>query len=182
MSDDVKETTKEKASPSKVLLIALMVNMALTVALAGGGAVLFLRMRSTSAKAGGESHAVDKKSEPSAEHGSGEVDEDGKPVTGRPPPIKIEPVTIRLKNPELDRYARGTFVFELETNAAYEKWKDVEPKILDMIGNVMSDLFAEDLSGSSGRDKLKTSVFKGAEGFIGEGQLRAVYLTDFIVQ
>lgn len=162
---------------SKLLPIVLIVNVLLVAAVL---AVVLLRPM------GGGAHATPAASEKgekeSSEHGEGdEKKEDGAhPKHG--PTVALGDFVIHLRNPEADRYARMSFSVEVSAEPDKEKVTAALPVIRDTFIGLLSDRTLEELRGSAGLTKTKEELLKALDGAAPGMNVKAVYITDFVVQ
>ena len=115
-----------------------------------------------------------------------EVDEDGNPVPRkkaiRGPVEKMDPIVIQLRNPEFDRFARIAFEVELAGEEDLEYYEAYKPRIRDAFIAWLSDRTYEELRGSRGLTKVKTKLTERAEKILPGGRIKAIYITNFVVQ
>jgi flagellar basal body-associated protein FliL len=98
------------------------------------------------------------------------------------PAIKLDTLTVRLRNPEVDRYARSTFIIELSSPEDNNAFKLVTPQIQDAVLTLLADRDSTDLAGAAALQKLKSDIFERAELIFGKGRIHAVYISEFIIQ
>ena len=130
--------------------------------------------------------AGDGKEKPKAEkkegHGEGgEGKKEGKEGEARPI-VKLDAITVRLRNPEVDRYLRATVNVELKEAGQDAILKSEQPKVQDAIVSVLMDRTSEDLTGSAGLQKLRAELYERVEKILGKDVLNAIYITEFVVQ
>jgi flagellar protein FliL len=158
---------------NKLIFIILGMNVLMM------GVVLFvvLRKPSGSAPAHTESPAPTEKSEaPAGEHGA----PGGAPKPG--PILKLENFVIQLRGVDQDRYVRVSFDIEVAADIDREAVQVRLPQIRDSIISFFSDRTLDELRGSEGIERTKMSIMKRMEEIVPGRRVRALYITDFIIQ
>jgi flagellar FliL protein len=163
------------AGKSKVLPLLLVIN---TLLLTG---VLIFVMKRPAAQAEPEAKAK-------AEHGSGEGHEgaegaakdDGTPGLG--PTLRFDNFTVQLKSADVDRYAHLSIEIEVPDEVAKGSVEKRVPPVRDAILAYLSDRTAEELRGSEGLAAMKESLIKKLDEIVPGHRIRALYITDFIIQ
>lgn len=186
--------TKGGGNKLSVVLVALVaVNSLLTT---GVLAVTLLKEPPPAAPAAAAAGADGGTAAPAASEDDGEpevekkepeeVDEDGNPVPRkkaiRGPVEKMDPIVIQLRNPEFDRFARIAFEVELASQEDLEYYEAYKPRIRDAFIAWLSDRTYEELRGSRGLTKVKTKLTERAEEILPGGRIKAIYITNFVVQ
>jgi flagellar protein FliL len=199
--DPKKGEGKAEAAPkgtggsTKLLAILVGVNSLLLV-----GVMVFLVMQMRQqAQAAPSSHGkiekVDKE-EPKVEEPSEKAEEkpaegeEGKKGEGRPadvggrigPLVKIADFVIHLRNPDADRYARMSFDVEVFSEADKERLLAQQPKVRDAFITYLSDRSLEDLRGSEGLGRTKETLQSTLRQVMPETRIRAIYISEFVVQ
>jgi flagellar FliL protein len=180
---DAEPAPAPAAPPAKsnILPILLGVNGLLVV---GVVAVLFLRGGGGTAAAAEHKEAA--KAEASAEGGGEKGGEGGeapaKSSGGSAPSVRLSDFVIHLKNPEVDRYARFTFEVEVTSDNDKERINSNLPKIRDAFISMLSDKSLEDLRGSEGLTATKQALFAKLAEIVPTARLRAIYITEFVIQ
>jgi flagellar FliL protein len=157
---------------SKLIFIMLGLNVLMM------GAVMFVVMRKPS------SHpAAPVEAPAAAAKGEGPAGEKGAPGTPKPGPIlKLENFVIQLRGVDQDRYVRVSFDLEVAADLDREAVQSRLPQIRDSIITFFSDRTLDELRGSEGIERTKTSIMKRLEEIVPGRRVRAVYITDFIIQ
>jgi flagellar basal body-associated protein FliL len=146
----------------------------------------------------GEEHAEEGKTEGGEKkeegHGGGEKKEEGHgggekkgegaaPAAGAPGPmVKLADFVIHLRNPELDRYARMSFDVEVIGESDKERLNGSLPRVRDAFISYLSDRTLEELRGSEGLGRTKDALQQRLREMVPEARIRALYITDFVVQ
>ena len=157
---------------NKLIFIILGMNVLMM------GVVLFvvLRKPAGSAPAHAESPSPTEKSEsPAGEHGAS-----GGPRPG--PILKLENFVIQLRGVDQDRYVRVSFDIEVAADIDREAVQIRLPQIRDSIISFFSDRTLDELRGSEGIERTKMSIMKRMEEIVPGRRVRALYITDFIIQ
>jgi flagellar FliL protein len=184
------ETAAEPAAPaagkSKVLPILLVINTLLLT-----GVLVFVMKRPAAqahagapepkaeAEGGGEhggGHGEGKEEKAGGEHGAGE--EGGGPG----PTIRFDNFTVQLKSLDVDRYAHLGLEIEVADEATKGKVEKKVAPIRDLILSYLSDRTPDELRGSDGLKQMKESLVKELEEMVPGHRIRALYITDFIIQ
>ena len=101
---------------------------------------------------------------------------------GMGPKVALEDFVVHLRNTETDRYAR--FGFEVEV--ASDRDKEALGRQLSMVRDAfithLSDLTLEELQGSAGLMQTKAHLMERLTALVPGVRLRALYITDFVVQ
>ncbi|HET6150536.1 MAG TPA: flagellar basal body-associated FliL family protein [Polyangia bacterium] len=182
MSED-EETGAAAAPPagkSKVLPILLVINTLLLT-----GVLIFVMKRPAAqahvgagaeGKPAAEGHAEGKEEKPAGEHGAPE--EGGGPG----PSIRFDNFTVQLKSLDVDRYAHLGLEIEVSDEATKGRVEKKVAPIRDLILSYLSDRTPDELRGSDGLKQMKEAMIKNLEELIPGHRVRAVYITDFIIQ
>ena len=200
--DPKKGEGKAEAAPkgtggsNKLLAILVGVNSLLLV-----GVMVFLvmqmRQQAQAAPSRGKVEKVDKE-EPKAEEHAEKAEEkpaegeEGKKGEGHAaggdvggkigPLVKIADFVIHLRNPDADRYARMSFDVEVFSEADKERLLAQQPKVRDAFITYLSDRSLEDLRGSEGLGRTKETLQNTLRQVMPETRIRAIYISEFVVQ
>jgi flagellar FliL protein len=180
MAEEANPAAAAAAAPakggSKLVPIILIMNTLLM----GGVLAMVLKKpgAAPAAAAAAEGHG-----EEGGEHGEkGGGEKGGKKEEGPGPMVKLDNFVIQLKAADSERYVRVAFDLELKA----EPDKDVVAArlspIRDSIIAYFSDRNIEDLRGSQGMEHTKAELKKRLEEIVPGNRIKAVYVTDFIVQ
>jgi len=189
MNDPKPEATaapEAAAAPkSKLVPILLIANSLLMAGVLG--VMLLKPAGGGSAAQGGDAHAKKEKGvgpgeeqdEKRGEEG-GEERGKGGPAVG--PTIKMPDLVIHLRNPEAERYARLAVELELGGEPDKEKVTPYLPRLRDAFIAYFTDRTLEELTGSEALARTKQELFKKVEELVPGRRVRALYITDFVVQ
>jgi len=102
---------------------------------------------------------------------------------GQPgPTLRLADFVVHLRDPEAERYARISFEMELRD----EKAKDIVgarmPQIRDSFLVYLSDRTADDLRGSDALARVKSALTQKLQELAPAGAVRALYMTELVVQ
>jgi flagellar FliL protein len=147
----------------------LVVNVAMM------GAVLFMVMRKPSAA----SAPVIVEAPAAGEHGETAAGGHG---PGPGPVLKLENFVIQLRGVDQDRYVRVAFDLEVTTDTDKEVVQSRLPQIRDSVITYFSDRTLDELRGSDGIERTKASLMKRLDDIVPGRRIRALYVTDFIIQ
>jgi flagellar protein FliL len=160
---------------NKLVPIMLVVNVAMM------GAVLFMVMRKPSSTPSSSSVAA-AAVEP-APSGHGEAAPAGRGQGQAPGPIlKLENFVIQLRGVDQDRYVRVSFDVEVGADPDREVVQARLPQIRDSVITYFSDRTLDELRGSDGIERTKMALMKRLEEIVPGRRVRALYITDFIIQ
>ena len=95
---------------------------------------------------------------------------------------KIDDLVIQLRNPEFDRYVKISFELELKNDRDVDVVRARQAQIRDAIISYLSDRTYEELRGSSGLQRIKAALTKKVNQIVKSERVRALYITDFVVQ
>ena len=104
------------------------------------------------------------------------------PTTGPGPMVRLSDFVIHLRNPELDRYARMSFDIEVIAEPDKERLNAHLPRVRDAIITYLSDRTLEELRGSEGLTRTKDALQQKLRELVPEARIRALYISDFVVQ
>jgi flagellar basal body-associated protein FliL len=112
-------------------------------------------------------------------HGGGAA---GATAGGPGPMVKLPDFVVHLRNPELDRYARMSFDVEVIGESDKERLNANLPRVRDAIISYLSDRTLEELRGSEGLGRTKDALQQKLRELVPEARIRALYISDFVVQ
>jgi flagellar FliL protein len=186
MSDEAKSETPAAAPPkaggSKVVPILMVMNTLLV-----GGVLMFVMKKQSpvavsapaaAAAEGEHGEAKGEHAEAKGEHGGGE----GHGAGGPGPMVKLENFVIQLKAVDSERYVRVAFDLELGQPTDEDAIKNRLSQIRDSIISYFSDRTLDELRGSDGMDHIKSTLLKRLDGIVPGHRIKAIYITDFIIQ
>ena len=161
-------TPTPRLGGSKLVPLILVVNVAMM------GAVLFMVMRKPSASAPASVEAP-----APSDHGEAAAGGHG---PGPGPVLKLENFVIQLRGVDQDRYVRVAFDVEVTTDADKEVVQARLPQIRDSVITYFSDRTLDELRGSEGIERTKLALVKRLDEIVPGRRVRALYITDFIIQ
>lgn len=182
---------KVESSGNKMMPIILIVNTLLMGAVL---AVVLLRKPSTSPamavattehKEGEDKKAADDEHEKGGkteEAGKGKGEEKSVGVGAPGPILKLENFIIQLRGTDSDRYVRVAFDLELGAEGDRALVQARLPHIRDSIISYFSDRSLDELRGSEGMDRIKTAVSKKLDEILSANRVRAVFITELVIQ
>ena len=177
MSEEAKAAAPAaKGGGSKIVPMMMIVNTLLVA-----GVLVFVMKKQAPVAVGAPAAAAASEGEHGGEHdkGGGEHGEKG---GGPGPMVKLENFVIQLKAVDAERYVR--VAFDLEVGA--EPDKDVIQarlsQIRDAVISFFSDRTLDELRGSDGMDHIKATLLKRLDAIVPGHRIKAIYITDFIVQ
>ncbi|MCC6335745.1 MAG: flagellar basal body-associated FliL family protein [Myxococcales bacterium] len=151
--------------PSKAVPIILLVNSLL---------VAVLLARSFMAPPASPSEHG---SPPAAEHAA-----PGAAPLGFGPTVRMPEFVVHLRNPEAERYAKMTFELEVGVEADRDRVNSAMPKVRELFIAYLSDRTTEDLRGSEGIERTKRDLLARMSQEAPGLPVRAIFITDIVVQ
>jgi flagellar FliL protein len=160
-----------------------LVPILLAVNVAMMGAVLFMVMRRPSPASSAAVSAPAPAAEPAPSGAHGETAAGGRGAGQAPGPIlKLENFVIQLRGVDQDRYVRVSFDLEVGADPDREVVQARLPQIRDSVITYFSDRTLDELRGSDGIECTKMALMKRLEDIVPGRRVRALYITDFIIQ
>ncbi len=182
MSENQSAPPPSAAPAGRGNLILIIVVALFGAAILGGMFLLYQKMSHAAAAAPAAAVGADGKPVEGGEGKEGAKPGEPHAVPGAGPTVRLADFVVHLRNPETDRYARISFELEVGT----DKDKDVltlhSAQIRDAFLAYLSDRTVEELRGSSGLSLIKASLLKLASDLAPDAHLRAIFITDFVVQ
>jgi flagellar FliL protein len=164
------------ASKSKALPILLVIN---TLLLTG---VLIFVMKRPAAHAGPEGKAAEGGGEHGEEKDKAAASHGAEEAAGPGPTIRFDNLTVQLKSLDVDRYAHLGLEIEVSDEAAKGSVERKIAPIRDAILSYLSDRTPDELRGSDGLKQIKDAMIKKLDELVPGHRIRALYITDFIIQ
>ena len=163
---------------NKILPMILVFN---TLLLTG---VLIFVMKRPSAQAAGDHGAKAEHGEGAAEGGEhGDKGEGpGEKGEGPGPTLRLENFIVQVRTTEGDRYAHLTIELEMNSEADKPAFEGRMARIRDGIIGFVSDRSEDELRGSEGLSQLKEALAKKLDEIVPGHKVRALYITEFIIQ
>lgn len=104
------------------------------------------------------------------------------PIEVPGPMLKLENFIIQIKTSEAERYVRMAFDLELKGEPDRELVTQRTSQIRDAVIAYFSDRTLEELRGSDGMLVVKQNLLKKVDELVPGQRVKAIYITDFIVQ
>ena len=185
MSEEVKAETPAAPPPAKGGSKLVPIMMVMNTLLVGG--VLMFVMKKQPAGVGAPAAAAAAEGEHGGgEHGEkpaeGKAGEHGGPGGGPGPMVKLENFVIQLKAVDSERYVRVAFDLELGAETDKDVIQARLSHIRDAVISYFSDRTLDELRGSDGMEHIKATLLKRLDGVVPGHRIKAIYITDFIVQ
>jgi flagellar basal body-associated protein FliL len=95
--------------------------------------------------------------------------------------LKLKNFVTDLADKDRLRYVDVSISLGLKDEKAVEEAKKIEPAIRDHILGQLRKMTSAELAGAQGKEKLAETLQKGLSELM-RGQLKAVYVTDLVVQ
>lgn len=96
--------------------------------------------------------------------------------------VKIPDFVVHLRNPDADRYARVSFEVEVMADSDKERLQASSARVRDAFIGYLSDRTLEDLRGSEGLSRTKEALQTNLRQLLPDVRIRALYISDFVVQ
>ena len=160
---------KKKGSFKMVLIVLVALGLA-------GGAGYYLygnALLAGHAQAHAEKKAAPKE-EPKEEAGNDTHKEMG-------PIVSLDPFVMNIAGSP-SRYVKISIALEVKDAKGEEHIKKVTPAIRDAMLKVLGAKPPDAFTDVNGRDAIKKELYDGVDGLFAKGDLKAVYVTDIIVQ
>lgn len=120
--------------------------------------------------------------EPVADAGPAAALEKAKKEDERGPMVRMADFVIQLRNPEFDRYAKFSFQIECASEATKTDVENALPAVRDSFIAYLNDRTFEELRGSGGLERVKVALYKRLQRTVPPDSVRALYVTNFVVQ
>jgi flagellar basal body-associated protein FliL len=98
------------------------------------------------------------------------------------PTLRLENFIIQLRTTEAERYIRVAFDVELSSELDREGVVARISQVRDSVISYFADRTLEELRGSDGMDHIKQALLKRLNDVVPGRRLKAIYITEFIVQ
>lgn len=162
------KTEGQEQAPKKKSKLMLIIIIVVVLALAGGGAAFFFLGK----KGGGEGGEGAGKAEAKKEPKKGE-----EPVT-----FPLDPFIVNLGDQTGNKYLKVTLHLELANALFVERAKNRVPQLRDAVISILTSKTSDALISAEGKIMLKDEVNIRANQIMGEGSVKNVYLTEFVMQ
>lgn len=98
------------------------------------------------------------------------------------PTVDLREFLVNIISEDNSHYLKTAMTIELSSSAAQEELIARMPKVRDAVLLLISNKTFEELYDLQGKKQLKAEVMLSINSIISNGEVTAVYLTDFIVQ
>lgn len=166
--DENEERVPLTRAPSKKMGIFIAVGVLLLVIVGAGGVFAWMKFSSPS-----------NAEQATTAHENGTEAQDNS-VSG--PVVGMAPFIVNLADAGTPRYLKVAIKLELNDNDAVTRLKDRIPRVRDSLLLLLSSQESEKMRGIKGKLRLKDQIFERVSVIVGEGSVRSVFLTDFVVQ
>jgi len=96
--------------------------------------------------------------------------------------LKLEPFIVNLKGNGMKRYLKTTIAIEVEEKEVKQELEMLTPKLRDTILFVLTSKSYNDLFSNEGKIALKHELIAHINRILKSGHIKAIYITDFIIQ
>ena len=166
--DENEERAALIRAPSKKMGIFIVVGILLFVIVGAGGVFAWMKFSSPS-----------KAEQTTTKHGKETAGQDDD-VSG--PIVAMAPFIVNLADAGTPRYLKVAIKLELNDDNAVTRFKDRIPRVRDSLLLLLSSQESEKIRGVKAKLGLKDQIFERVSVIVGEGSIRSVFLTDFVVQ
>ena len=173
---ETKEAPKKKKGSFKMVLIVLV-----ALGLAGGAGYYLYgnALLRGHIQAHAESKAPPPPPSPPKEEPRQEASAEAHKEMG--PIVSLDPFVMNIAGTP-SRYVKISIALEVKDAKGEEHIKKVTPAIRDAMLKVLGVKPPEAFTDVNGRDAIKKELFDGVDSLFARGDLKAVYVTDIIVQ
>jgi len=98
------------------------------------------------------------------------------------PMVDIKQFIVNIISEEGTHYVKASLTLELNSDTAVEEVNKRMPQIRDAVLLLIGNKTIEELQDLQGKKQLKAELKNKINSFIKTGHVKAVYLTDFVVQ
>ncbi len=171
MAPNDEDENEERAplirAPSKKMGIFIVVGILLFVIVGAGGVFAWMKFSSPS-----------KAEQTTTKHAKETAGQDD--VSG--PIVDMSPFIVNLADAGTPRYLKVAIKLELNDDNAVTRFNDRIPRVRDSLLLLLSSQESEKIRGVKAKLGLKDQIFERVSVIVGEGSIRSVFLTDFVVQ
>ncbi|MBF0449347.1 MAG: flagellar basal body-associated FliL family protein [Candidatus Magnetomorum sp.] len=96
--------------------------------------------------------------------------------------LKLEPFIVNLKGNGMKRYLKTSIAIEVSQNIVKKELEMLIPKVRDTILFVLTSKSYNDLFSNEGKIALKHELIAHINRILKTGLIKAIYITDFIIQ
>jgi len=96
--------------------------------------------------------------------------------------LKMDPFIVNLKGNGMKRYLKTTIAIEVEEQEVKQELEMLTPKLRDTILFVLTSKSYNDLFSNEGKISLKHELIAHINRILKSGTIKAIYITDFIIQ
>lgn len=171
MADKTKEQIEQQDGPKggKNLLIIIVAAAILVIGV--GAAAYFVGVKNATS-ASVSPPAEEKKANSSAARKSEDLG----------PMIQVDEFLINLLDKEANRYLKATMTLEVDNQATLEEIQTRMPQIRDAILLHTSNKTFNELHDLQGKMQLRTELTKQINALLNKGQVKHIYITNFVIQ
>jgi flagellar FliL protein len=155
---EAKDDKKKEKGPSKLPLLLTVVNLAATG---------FLVFRSLTVV-------------PHAAPAHGEEHQEAKEVAG--PTVPLDPFVVNLRDEGSSRYLKTSFEIEVDKPETLAEVEAQKRALRDSVLRYLSNLTVADTLGEEAKQKITDGIMARLEKELGEGKVKKLYFTDFVIQ
>ena len=98
------------------------------------------------------------------------------------PMVDIKEFVVNILSEDTPHYVKASLSLELDSEGVVEEVNKRMPQIRDAILLLISNKTFEELQDLQGKKQLKAELKDKINSFLATGKVKAVYLTDFVVQ
>jgi flagellar protein FliL len=165
-----KDTVGTNSKGGKKTLLIIIV-AALLFLLAGGGAALYFLVLK---KPAAEQEELNKEAQM--------VQAPAAPTDDIGPMVNIEQFIVNIISEDTPHYVKAALTLELTNPMAVEEANKRMPQIRDAVLLLIGNKTFEELQDLQGKNQIKAEIKNRINSFLKSGQVKNIYLTDFVVQ
>ncbi len=96
--------------------------------------------------------------------------------------VELQPFVVNLADPKAKHFLKASITIELQDDKAKEEAEKLMPRIRNDILMLLSSQTLEDVISIEGKVRLKDEITARLNRIIGQGKLKNVYFSQFVVQ
>ncbi len=112
----------------------------------------------------------------------GEAKEKGSGSEALGPTVMVGKFTINLNDPGQPRYLKSRIDVEVSSGATSDELKARKPQIRDLVLSYLSSLSIEATYGAKSKQEIRKNLKKRLNSVLTTGEIRRVFLTEFVTQ
>jgi flagellar FliL protein len=157
---------------NKIFIMIIGMLIAITLILAAAFFLWTMVNKSDTSAAGAKAQTAAENVKPAKQPTAAEIKDNT---------VILKDVTTNLANNS--RFIKVSFAFELENKKAKTEFENLlDSKVKGAVIRQLSDMTAEQVSGSKGLDNLSSALMNTLNPYLHEGKIKAIDITDIVTQ